>query len=343
MKVAVTGGAGYLGSILCRKLLENHHVVVLDNILYGIDPISSLLSNPKFTLIEGDIRDMRSLTKALKGADAVIHLASIVGDQSSDLDKNSAIEINYLATKVLLDLCDLYKIKKFLYASTCSVYGESPKYHMSENGFVGVTEQLQLPKPVSLYGETKLKSEEVIKDSNIPYIILRMGTLFGLSPRMRFDLAINLFIAKAIKKEKIMVFGGDQHRPFLHVQDAADAFVTFLDKDEKGIFNISLDNYKIIKVAKIISDYFKSELELSQKIIDRRDYKVLTKKIRNIGFEPKQTIKDAIIEIENSFRQGSIVDYNLSQYSNYKALFTDEELQKKVWTRGPIGELQNND
>ena len=140
-----------------------------------------------------------------------------------------------------------------------------------------------------------------------------------------------------------MVFGGDQHRPFLHVQDAADAFVTFLDKDEKGIFNISLDNYKIIKVAKIISDYFKSELELSQKIIDRRDYKVLTKKIRNIGFEPKQTIKDAIIEIENSFRQGSIVDYNLSQYSNYKALFTDEELQKKVWTRGPIGELQNND
>src|SRR3989338_6416000 len=189
MKVLVTGGAGYLGTVLVNKLLrKGYKVTVLDNLLFG----NYLGKHKNMKIIDGDIRNLVTVVKALNDADAVIHLASIVGDQAGDLEQRTTIEINYLATKNIAELCQLYG-KRFIYPSTCSVYGERSEKVVKENA--------RLIKPISLYGQTKLRSEQGIADSCNDYTILRLGTLFGLSPRMRFDLAINLFAAKAINKE----------------------------------------------------------------------------------------------------------------------------------------------
>jgi len=211
MRIVVTGGAGYLGSGLCRRLLEeNHEVKCLDNLIYGIEPIRPLLENKNFQLLEGDTRDMTTITTAINGAEAVIHLASIVGQQASNLNQKVTMEINYLATKNIAELCKLHGVDVFIFASTCSVYGASPN-HLSD--------EWSTTCPVDLYGETKIKSEAAILDIFPEATILRMATLFGFSPRMRFDLAVNRFVAQAIQDKKVTVFGGQQYRPFLHVQD----------------------------------------------------------------------------------------------------------------------------
>jgi nucleoside-diphosphate-sugar epimerase len=331
MKVLVTGGAGYLGSIIVRKLLHlGYHVRVLDNLLYGDNSIREILSHQDFEMIFGDIRDMRTLVKAINGVDAVIHLAAIVGDQAGDLDSKSTIEINYLATKNIAELCSLYGVEKFLFASSCTVYGAQPGEVLTEES---------RPAPFSLYGETKFKSENAILSvENLSPTILRMGTLYGLSPRMRFDLAVNLFIAKAIQEEKITVFGGNQNRPFLHVDDAANAFLMAIEKDGNGLFNVGGENTSILDVAKKIKKYIPTvDIEINPEIKDKRDYMISSSKIkRTLEFKNKKAIKDAILEIKNAYVHGIIKDYTLSEYRNYEFLFSSPEVQSKVYTLGPI-------
>jgi len=326
MKVLVTGGAGYFGSVLVPKLLAaGHSVTVLDNFLYGRNPLEGVMD--KITVIEGDIRDMTSVVKALGNCDAVIHLASIVGDQAGDIDPRTTIEINYLATKNIAELCELYG-KKLLFASTCSVYGDGQNVVMKED-------MKQVYSPLSLYGETKLKSENAIKQFDINYAIMRMGTLFGLSGRMRFDLVINLFIAKALNKEKITVFGGQQFRPFVHLLDASDAFLMALEKDMKGTFNVSWKNYKLIDVAHDIMAKLGAEIEISDKIVDKRNYFVDTSKMEKLGFAPKRDIAFAVNEIK-SFAKTK--DYKNPIFSNFGSLLEDEEKQRKIYTLGPLSE-----
>jgi nucleoside-diphosphate-sugar epimerase len=336
MRVLVTGGAGYLGSILVRKLLDSkHHVRVLDNLLYGDDSIRELLSNQDFELMPGDIRDMRTLVKAINGVDAVVHLAAIVGDQASGLDSRSTVEINYLSTKNIAELCRLYDVEKFVFASTCTVYGAQPGKVLTEKS---------KPMPFSLYGETKFKSENAILSmDNFSPTILRMGTLYGLSPRMRFDLAVNLFIAKAIQEKKITVFGGNQNRPFLHVEDAANAYVMAIRKNCSGLFNLGGENMSIIDVAKKIKEYVSSvEIEINLEIEDKRDYMISSSKIRrSFGFKNKKTIEDAVLEIENAYAKGVLKDYTLPKYRNFDFLFSSAEVQRKVYTLGPIFERSN--
>lgn len=325
MRVLLTGGSGYLGSILTRKLLKKgYRVRILDNFLFGKCSIKDL--DKKLEIVEGDIRDLTAVSKALKNVDIVVHLASIVGSQSSELDPKTSIEINYLSTRNLAELCKLYKIKQFVFASTCSVYGAQPEQIISENSEVN---------PLDSYGQSKFQSERVILQSYDYPTILRLGTLFGASYRMRFDLAINLFIAQALNKEKITIFGGNQWRPFLHVDDAAQAFSFVIDKQMEGIYNVIWKNLTINQMAKEVQKLIPSKIKLSKDIVDKRDYRVTGKKLERFGFKAKKDIKYAVKEIKTKVSQ-DVKNYKQDKYSNYKSFFNTKSIQRKVYTQGPI-------
>ena len=280
----------------------------------------------KLEIVEGDIRDLTAVSKALKNVDIVVHLASIVGSQSSELDPKTSIEINYLSTRNLAELCKLYKIKQFVFASTCSVYGAQPEQMISENSEVN---------PLDSYGQSKFQSEKAILQSYDYPTILRLGTLFGASYRMRFDLAINLFIAQALNKEKITIFGGNQWRPFLHVDDAAQAFSFVIDKQMEGIYNVIWKNLTINQMAKEVQKLIPSKIKLSKDIVDKRDYRVTGKKLERFGFKAKKDIKYAVKEIKTKVSQ-DVKNYKQDKYSNYKSFFNTKSIQRKVYTQGPI-------
>lgn len=327
MRVLLTGGSGYLGSILTRKLLEKkHHVRILDNFLFGKDSLRDIIKNRNLELVEGDVRDLAAVSKSLKGLDVVVHLASIVGTQSSDLDPKASIEVNYLATRNIAELCKLYKIKQFVFASTCSVYGARPDSLISENSEVN---------PLDSYGQSKFQSERATLQAYDYPTILRLGTLFGASYRMRFDLAINLFLAQALNKEKISVFGGNQWRPFLHVADAAEAFSYVIEKHMEGIYNVIWKNLTITQMAKEIQKLIPCRIELSKDIVDKRDYKVSGSKFEKFGFKAKKDIVYAAKEFKTKIVD-DVKNYKQEKYSNYKSFFNSKEIQRKVYTQGPI-------
>lgn len=299
--VLVVGGAGYLGSLIVKKLLnKNYRVRILDNLSYESHGIEDLMKNQNLEFIKGDMRDIKVLTHAIKDIDAVIHLAGIVGDPACSKDPKETLEINLFSTKILAEMCKYYQINRFVFASTCSVYGASAsEKELDENSALN---------PVSLYAESKLTCEKMLlemMDENFSPVIFRMGTLYGASPRMRFDLVINLLTAKATVDKEITVFGGDQWRPFIHVDDAAEYYVECmeipLEKIRGQIFNIGSANYKILEVAKIInSDIPDSKLAITEQVNDKRDYKTSFKKANFIfKFKPKKTINDAVKEIKN--------------------------------------------
>jgi len=327
MRVLLTGGSGYLGSILARKLLKKgYHVRILDNFLYGEESIKEIQKNKKFKQVKGDIRDLAAISRSLKNIDTVVHLASIVGTQSAELDPKTSIEINYLATRNMADLCKLYKIKQFIFASTCSVYGAQPHQLISENSEMN---------PLDSYGESKFQSERAILQAYDYPTLLRLGTLFGASYRMRFDLAINLFIAQAMNKEKITVFGGNQWRPFLHVDDAAEAFSFAIQNKMEGIYNVVWNNLMITKMAKIVQKLVPSKIEISKDIVDKRDYRVTASKIEKFGFKAKKDISFAVKEFKSKI-SNDVKNYKQDKYSNYKSLFNTKSIQRKVYTQGPI-------
>lgn len=332
MKILVTGGAGYLGSVLCRKLLERgYQVRVIDNLWYGKEPINELLKNHNFELIEGDIRNLIVTVKALKDIDGVIHLASIVGMPASNIEPKTSEEVNYLATKNIAELCQLHNINTYIFASTCSVYGYQPDQMITEKSHLN---------PLDFYATQKYLSERAIGWLNHAPTILRFGTLFGISPRMRFDLVINLFVAQALKEKKITVHGGNQYRPFLHVSDAAEALIFALEKNLTGTYNVISKNYTILEVAKAVSKITGCEIEISKEIEDNRDYKVSADKLMHMGFIPKMAIEDAIKEISDTFDKKTIQDYKDNKYSNYKQLFSSKEMQEKVFVMGLPGNLE---
>ena len=271
MKVLITGGAGYLGSVLSRKLLnKGYNVRVLDQLWYGKESIESI-SDKKFECIQTDIRNLTETVRAMKDIDAVIHLASIVGMPASSIEPKTSEEINYLATKNIAELCQLHEIENYIFASTCSVYGSQPDSLITEKSHV---------QPLDFYAKSKYMSERAIGWLNRAPTILRFGTLFGLSPRMRFDLVINLFIAQALKEKSITVHGGDQFRPFLHVEDAADALIFVLENKIDGTYNVISENMTIKDAAERIKKLTNCEIKISKDILDERNYKVSGDKIK---------------------------------------------------------------
>ena len=327
MRILLTGGSGYLGSVLTRKLLTNgHHVRILDNFLFGKGSLKDIQDNKKLELVTGDIRDLSIVGKSLKNIDAVIHLASIVGTQSAELDSKVSTEINFMATRNIAELCKIYKIKQFIFASTCSVYGAQPDRLIAENSEVD---------PMDSYGLSKFQSERAILQTYDYPTILRLGTLFGASHRMRFDLAINLFIAQAMNKEKLTVFGGEQWRPFLHVDDAAEAFSFAVENKMEGTYNVVWKNLTINQMAKDVKKLIPAQVELSKDIVDKRDYRVSGKKLERFGFKAKKDITYAAKEFKSKILE-DVENYKQDKYSNYKSFFNSKSIQRKVYTQGPI-------
>ncbi len=322
LNVLVTGGAGYLGSHLVRKLIsKGYNVRVLDSFLFGEESLRDIANNPRLEIVKGDIRHIEDMVNSLKGIDAVIHLAAIVGDPACDKNNTHSIEVNLESTKALLELCKRMKIRKFIFASTCSVYGASDNI---------LTETSEV-NPLSLYALSKMHCEQIIldrvKDNDflVP-VIMRLSTLQGISKRMRFDLVMNIMTAKAVKENKIFIDGGDQWRPLLNVEDAADAFIMAMEAEDdlvrKQIFNVgdNSQNFQIKTIAKEVISLVPSTVPEYKNIEqDRRDYNVSFDKINNIlKFKTKKTIQDGIKSIKLAFEKGEIDNYKDDRYYNVK-------------------------
>ncbi len=321
-RILVTGGAGYIGSILVNRLLDSgYKVVILDKLMFGVDPLKNFLKShrPNLSVIVGDIQNEDDVTRALEHADAVIHLAAIVGDPACAADTELAVNVNFNATVRLADMCKDRKIKRFVFASTCSVYGVGKKDVLTEDSEVN---------PVSLYAETRLYGERGILslvDKNFQPVLLRLGTIFGLSPRMRFDIIVNYLTQKAIREKQISIFGGEQWRPLLHVADAARSFQTAmespLDKVGNQIFNVAMDNLQIKSIGEYIRKYVpEAAVKQIDKLADKRSYNVNFDKIRKVmNYKAERTLESGIREIAEAIKNGVIKDSTDRMYYNHYA------------------------
>ena len=297
--ILVTGGAGYIGSHLTRKLLERgHRVRVLDNFTFGERGLRTLKGHPRLELVEGDISNIRDVTASVKDAGSVIALAAIVGDPACGLNAEETLNLNYESTKVLVEACDFYGVDRLVFASSCSVYGAS------DEGLLTETSALN---PVSLYARTRIMSEDVILDrcGRVTPVILRLATVFGLSPRMRFDLVVNTLTVRAVVDGRFQIFGGDQWRPFVHCQDAAEAFLRAAtaprDRVDRQVFNVGTEhmNYTIAKVGEIVAEEVPgADVQHVDAVDDPRNYRVAFGKIREaLSFEPEYDLRSGIREM----------------------------------------------
>lgn len=310
--ILVTGGAGYIGTYVVNLLLNRgYKVVVLDNLYYGEIGLNTFIEHENCQFIKGDISNESDVIDALKNVDGVIALAAIVGDPACNVNKELTYKINYEANKLLLKHCLAVDIQRLVFASSCSVYGSNNTKQLKENSDLA---------PVSLYAETRILSEKLfIEQSHVlSSVILRLSTIYGYSPRMRFDLAINIMTGKAALNEPVEIFGGNQWRPFLHVADAANAFVMALeapDNKVRGqIFNVGSNrsNYQIKNIGEIIHGVIPvANIRQSSLINDQRDYNVSFDKIKEIlNFEPQYKIDTSIREIYYKIVEGKTDIYD---------------------------------
>jgi nucleoside-diphosphate-sugar epimerase len=334
--VLIVGGAGYIGSILCRKLLQaGDRVRVLDSLVYGNAAIRELLGDPNFELIEGDCRDIRNVVKAMKGVKSVVHLAAIVGDPACEQDRQTALETNYAATRMIVEIAKGNGVERFVFASSCSVYGVTA-FLMDENSAV---------KPVSLYGQTKVDSERALLEASGPDFhptVLRLATVFGAGYRPRFDLVVNLLTAKAYHERVMTIFNGGQWRPFIHVADVAEGIMLMLSAPlpvvAGEVFNLgdSRLNFRLADIGEKIRVVFPDTVVQHVDNDDIRDYRVSFDKIRDmVGFQCRLTVDDGIQELKRCFDRGAIDDYKDALYNNQKFLQSAtvaklDEVQSKV-------------
>ena len=333
-RVLVIGGAGYIGSALLPKLLDRgFHVTLLDLGMFGADPISNVLSHPRLNYVRGDFRRVDIVVEAMQDADAVVHLGGIVGDPACAVNESLTVDLNVISTKMLVEAAKAVGVQRFIFASTCSVYGAS-----SDDSFLNEDSPLS---PVSLYARSKIASEKVIRSvigqDDLAPVILRFGTIYGLSGRTRFDLVVNLLTAMAIVDKKITVFGGDQWRPFVHVDDAAAAILKAIEAPLAVVawqtLNVgsTQENYRILDVGKLIQAEIPGSqlLECADKS-DKRNYRVSFEKIASLlDFRPEWTVRMGVRQVAEAFASGRIRDYKDPLFSNYKFL-TDESHSRLV-------------
>ena len=320
--VLVIGGAGYVGSVLIRKLLAlGYSVTVMDALVFGDRSLRDLRAHPRFSLVEGDLRHVESVIHSLQYVDAVVHLGGLVGDPACDLDEKLTTDINVAANHLVGQAARGLGIERFIFASTCSVYGAS-------NGVLDEESDL---RPVSLYARSKLESEAALlelQDGTFAPTLLRFGTFFGVSPRPRFDLVVNFLTAKAIVDGTITIQGGDQWRPFIHVDDGAEAIIRCLQAPVETVrgevFNVGSDenNHTIREVGEMIRRAIPEvEVVFESGNGEMANYRVSCKKItRGIGFSPRHSVQDGIDEIKRVIQNKEIPDYLDDRYSNYKTL-----------------------
>lgn len=321
--ILVTGGAGYIGIHLVQMLLDDdYNVTILDNFTFGKSSINHIINHPKLTVIEGDVANIKDLVKAVKNNRYVIALAAIVGDPASSIDAEETLNLNYESSKILTEICNFYEVEKLVFASSCSVYGASTSGYLTEDSPLN---------PVSLYARTRIYSENYILDNSkiTSPTILRLSTVFGFSPRMRYDLVVNTLLIRALKDKKFSVFGGDQWRPFVHCYDVARAFKLAIESDRKAthkqIFNVGSDdmNFTIDQIGDKVSAKFPhAEYNTVDEDVDKRNYKVSFDKITTkLGFEKKYDIEMGLDEmIEKINEDDSLLDYEDKIYSNFSQL-----------------------
>jgi len=303
--VMITGGAGYVGSTLVPKLLaQGHKVTVLDLYLYG-DVFAEIAANPNLRQVKGDLRNPAVVTDALSDCDAVIHLACISNDPSFELDPGLGKSINYDAFGPLVRAAKRSGVKRFIYASSSSVYGVKN----TDN----VTEELPL-EPLTDYSKFKAMCEEVLAEERTPGFVtltLRPATVCGYAKRLRLDLAVNILTNHAVNNRKITVFGGAQKRPNINVEDMTDLYVQCLqypdDAIDGQIFNAGYENHTLDQLAHLVRDGVGEVEILRTPTDDMRSYHVSSEKIRReLGFQPKHTISDAVDSLVGAFRSGRI-------------------------------------
>lgn len=323
--VLVTGGAGYVGSGLLRELLsKNYLVTCVDNLMFGGESLLDIWHHKNFNFIKCDVNDYDSFNKILIASkfDAVIHLAAIVGDPACKLQPELAVKTNWKSTKWLLDKCIEINIPKFVFASTCSNYGkmENPKSYVDENSALA---------PVSLYAELKVKFEnymlnEIDKNADFSPTSLRFSTVYGLSPRMRFDLTVNEFTKDLALGRELIIFGEQFWRPYCHVKDFSNAFITVLkspvDKVAYNVFNVgdTSENYTkqmiVDEIKNVIPD---CRIKYVDKNEDPRDYKVNSDKINHeLGFNITMRVPDGIQEVAQVIQETVIQDPEDQRYYN---------------------------
>ncbi len=321
-KVLVTGGAGYIGSVLTRQLLEKgYNVRVIDNLMYGGEPIIDLFNYPNFEFIKGDVRNREDVAKAVEGVDSIAHLAAIVGDpacaQQPELSKSTNID----GSKLLYEVANQSGVKKFVFASTCSNYGkmENPDEYVHEDSKLA---------PVSLYAETKVSVEQYLLSqpttNNCKPTCLRFSTVYGLSLRPRFDLTVNEFAKELAMGRELVVFGEQFWRPYCHVYDLARSVVTVIEADPAivsfDVFNVgdTSENYQkkmiVDEVLKVIPG---AKIKYVSKNEDPRDYRVAFEKIKNkLGFELMFKVPDGIKQIVKVINDGFILNPDDNKYKN---------------------------
>ena len=312
-----------MGSMVALLLLrQGHKVRVMDCLMHGGTPLLGLWHEDGFEFVPGDLRSKGDVDDALDGVEAVVHLGAIVGDPACAAQPELAREINLASSLNLLESCRRLGVGRFVFASTCSNYG------VMADGSGYVTEESEL-SPLSLYAETKVAVERVLLDTSAdgkPHAtVLRFATLFGISPRMRFDLTVNEFTLELLTKKKLVVYGEQFWRPYVHVKDAARAVTLVLeshpDRVASKVFNVgdTNENYQKGQLVSLICSQLGGDVEIEHvvKQEDPRDYRVSFEKIqRELGFRITRTVADGIREIIDAVKQGVIGDYDNPQYRN---------------------------
>jgi nucleoside-diphosphate-sugar epimerase len=321
-QVLVTGGAGYVGAVLVPRLLQaGYRVKVLDLYLFGDDVLDAVKHHPGLEQIRGDIRDRALLQRVIPGCDAVIHLACISNDPSFELDPQLGKSINYDAFFPLVEVSKQSGVSRFVYASSSSVYGIKEE----EN----VTEDLPL-QPLTDYSKYKALCEEVLlrqREPGFVALVLRPATVCGYSPRLRLDLTVNILTSHAVKRRKIQVFGGQQRRPNIHIEDMAAVYVESLrwpDEQIDGkIYNVGYDNYRVMEIAEMVRDVVGPDVQIAvTPTDDLRSYHVSSEKIqRELHFQPRRTVQDAVRDLAAAFQAGKVPDpLTNPRYFNVKTI-----------------------
>ena len=324
MKIFVTGGAGYCGTVLSNLLVSNgHEVTVYDALFFGINRL-----DPKINVVQGDIRDSKLLEKTLPGHEMVVHLAAIANDASFELDDDLSTSINFDCFESLVKMSKKAKVKRFIYASSSSVYGISDEPE--------VTEEHPLV-PLTLYNKFKGMCEPILLregDANFETVVFRPATVFGSSPRMRFDLTVNILTNHAVANKIIRVFGGEQRRPNLHISDYALAVDSLLNADASlingQIFNVGMANLTVSDIARkvrsIVAEISKineNEIKINfEASVDNRSYHINSDKIKHaLGFVPKTSIEHGVAEMTSDLKSGKFPDsMEATHYYNVKQM-----------------------
>ncbi len=318
-KILVTGGAGYIGTMLVPLLLRcGRRVRVFDRLDFGCAGLQAAAREGDLETMGGDIRDARAVAKALRDVDAVIHLAAIVGDPACADERLEAREINADGAKIVAEIAARMRVARMLLASTCSVYGSNPELVDEESAL----------NPVSLYARTKIAAEQAVlalSSADFCVTALRIGTAFGWSRRPRFDLFVNLLTAKARFDNRAVIFNGERWRPFVHVEDIARGFVAALDAPPETVAGRTLnlgsnsENRRLSDVARTLQELNPHAEIVEESNTDPRDYRVRFDKIeRLLGFRAVKSLGGGILEMDAMLARGLIRDYRDPIYHNHR-------------------------